>query len=347
MPLATELTSLIISGKRLKGLGPMQKWLADFKQRLATAEGVEEDASRFPLNVEQVFDFAKYEEELWRMKQQLSSVGREYGDTPWGTANSITAWLSYLEEELSHVIWDAQERADVKLIRRFTDQLSGEDTILTFNYDTLVETALSEREQTWNHGLKDRDKGGVTVLKMHGSVDWLLLERRPEGQLEKFVKLFSKTDKNVYAHGAVAPQEEEYALELWRAKDKNTCKGVIDMDKSGLSSFRYKLGLAGLGQYKPLHKLPGSAQTWFSAFDALGSADEIYVIGFSMSPHDNMTRFHFASVIHARPTPPSKVVIVDPNALQLADANFAVFGRNLTLIRSKAEDVDWRMMLGS
>jgi len=312
----------------------MQAWVTDFKRRVAAAEGAGEDTS---LNVEQLFDFANYDEELWRMRQQLAPVGM---------AESILTWLQCMEKELSHVIWDAQKQANPEPIRRFTDQLSDDDTILIFNYDTLVETALSSRGRKWNHGLNDRDYGGVTVLKMHGSIDWILLQRRPEDQLEKFVKLFPKKDTNVDEHGHQSPQEEEYPWELWRAKDTTTCNAVIDMDKSDLSNFRYSLALAGLGRYKPLHRLPGSAWTWLAAFQALNSVDEIYVVGFSMSLYDTMTRFRFTSVIHRRSNPALKVVIIDPNALRLAETYSSVFGKILTLMAFKAEDVDWQKTFG-
>ena len=70
MPLATELTSLILEGTELKHHEEMQSWLAEFRQRLAAAEGAGEDAVGAALNVEQMFDFAAYDEELWRMKHQ-------------------------------------------------------------------------------------------------------------------------------------------------------------------------------------------------------------------------------------------------------------------------------------
>ena len=218
MPLATELTNLILNGKRLKKLSEMQAWMSDVKMRLAATESTSDE-----INIEQLFDFAKFDEELWRMKQQLSPIGRNFGDTPWDKADTISTWLGYMEEELSHVILDAQKQADIEPIKRFADLLSSDDTILTFNYDTLVEKALSELEQRWNHGLDDRNNGGITVLKMHGSIDWILFQRRPVDQLEKFVKLFSKKDENVEIHGHQPPQEEEYAFELWRAKDECTC----------------------------------------------------------------------------------------------------------------------------
>ena len=62
-------------------------------------------------------------------------------------------------------------------INTFTSYLSKTDTVITYNYDTLVETSLTNQEKEWNHGLNDKDNGGIPILKMHGSVDWMLAGR--------------------------------------------------------------------------------------------------------------------------------------------------------------------------
>ena len=343
MPLATELTSLVLDGTELGELEDLQGWLDDFKQRLAAVVGVSGNADGFKPNVEQLFDFAAYDEELWRMKQQLCPVPRAHGDTPWNRAESIRTWLGYMEQQLPHVIWDVQQEADPNPVRRFTTCLRRGDVVITFNYDTLVESALSSENHPWNHGLNDKGNGGVTVLKMHGSVDWLLLPRRSEQQLAKFVKLFSKPDVDVEEHGAGTPEDElECVLELWRAKDNKACNVVMEEHRTWGNS---ELGLAGLGRHKPLHTLPGSAPTWSAAFEALKNADKVYVVGFSMSPYDSMTRFHFTAVMRLRSQPPDQVVVVDPNADKLKDVLSVVFGRPPELIALAAENVDWQDLL--
>ena len=86
-------------------------------------------------------------------------------------------------------------------------------------------------------------------------------------------------------------------------------------------------GIAGLGRYKPLHKVPGLGPTWFKAFKALKEAEEIYILGFSMSPYDTMVQFHFSAVVKGeRKRPPDKVVVVDPNAKEIEDRFRSVFG---------------------
>ena len=344
--MATELTSLILDKTELRDHDEMQSWVAGLRQRLATTETAAGNTTGFSLNVEQLFDFAAYDEELWRMKQQLCPVGRRHGTTPWGTAESISTWLGYMEEQLAHVIWDKQQETDDGPVEGFISHLRSEDVVITFNYDTLVESALASEGRPWNHGLNDKANGGVTVLKMHGSVDWLLLPRRPEQELQKFVKLFSKTDTNVRDNSSYVPNDEpEYAWELWRAKDHGACDSIISMDKSGLSNFTYRSGLTGLGRHKPLHELPGSAPTWFAAFEALKNVNKVYVVGFSMSPYDSMTRLHFTAVMRSRSQPPEQVVVVDPNADELKYVMSVVFGQQPKPIPSAAQDVDWQQVL--
>ncbi|MBN1554320.1 MAG: SIR2 family protein [Phycisphaerae bacterium] len=343
LPLSTELTSLVLDGPRLKEIDDLQEWLADFKSRLADMEGTDKD---FQLNIEQLMDFAEYDIELRRMWQQLCPVGRTWGETSWELAEGISAWLHYINEDIVHAIWDAQNGADLKAICKFADHLSSDDTVITFNYDTLVESALSQKKQPWNHGLNDHENGGVAVLKMHGSIDWILLERKPEDELEKFTKLFSKKDSNVEDHSAPPPKEEfEYLWELWRANDTQVLDAIMKRHETGLSHFKYIIGLAGLGRQKTLHTLPGTAQVWRNAFQALHKAHEVYVIGFSMSPYDSMARFHLTSVIHARKSPLERTVIINPSALSLKKNYHVVFGDPLVLIDKMAEDIDWGKIL--
>ena len=307
-------------------------------------------AGSAPINVEQLFDYAAYDIELWRMRQQLCRVNRRAGSTPWNTAEDIKAWLGYMEEALHHAVWQAQCGAALDVIKPFACELLPSDVVVTFNYDTLLENALTATGQGWNHGLEDSSDGGTRVLKMHGSVDWIMFERRPETGLEKFRKLFSKRDvrmEEADSSPGEEREEHEYQMELWRVKDEDTCRAVFQMDHGGLTNFQYQLGMANLGSHKPLHKLVGSARTWVNAFSALKRASEIYAIGFSMSAYDRMTRFHLAGAMAEREQPLRKVVLVDPNAECLMPAYACVFGDVIEPIATGAEAVNWQQLLSA
>jgi len=189
MPLATELTKCLLNDSESPYSQDMLAWIADLKSRIAH---LEDQKKEFELNIEQLFVFAKLDAELWRLKQQSCDVGRLDGDTPWSKAKSIENWLSHLELDIQKVIWEKQRAAEMRPILKFVEHLSPSDTVVTFNYDTLVETALTSCQQHWNHGLLDHSLGKITVLKMHGSVDWLVM-KRGEGNPRKTVLLFASS----------------------------------------------------------------------------------------------------------------------------------------------------------
>jgi hypothetical protein len=51
--------------------------------------------------------------------------------------------LSHLEDALRDVILNTDDQADLAPITRWAEAVDTSDTVVTFNYDTLVERALS------------------------------------------------------------------------------------------------------------------------------------------------------------------------------------------------------------
>ncbi|MHC4626611.1 MAG: hypothetical protein ACYTDV_06490, partial [Planctomycetota bacterium] len=118
------------------------------------------------------------------------------------------------------------------------------------------------------------------------------------------------------------------------------------------SNKQYDFGIAGLGRYKPLDRIPGSGQVWHNAGRALYQADEIYIIGFSLSPFDTMARLHFAGVMCNRSEKkdlPKMVTLVDPRARDLKKDFVSVFGAEtpMEICEQEAQEVDWLRLLGS
>ena len=170
-----------------------------------------------------------------------------------------------------------------------------------------------------------------------------MMHKRDTPPREGFRLIFDKRDVNVEEGGGLSEGEakqHEYLYVLSRAEDENALDAALKArDWNG-----YDPGIAGLGRNKPLHRLPGSAQTWVNAFEALREAHEIYIIGWSCSEYDTMARFQFASVMRQRSSPPGKTVVVDPKAECLAERLRPVFGPVVTLDR-EAQDVGWGEVL--
>ena len=265
------------------------------------------------MNIEEVFHYAPFDIEPWRLRQQLEPVGRDDGSgTPWNKARSIEAWLDALEENLCDIIFEAEEQADFNPIDRWAEQVSAQDAVLTFNYDTLAERALTKAGKTWNHGTKLQGGNDTTVCKLHGSIDWLVAHRSQS--LSKLELLYEKPNQNQQAQDC-GDMEEEYRL--WRCLSREQLREWLsgrDLQTVERGTLPIGIGIAGLGTYKQLHEIPGLGPVWDSGMRSLYEADSAIVIGFSMSDFDAMAQMHFADVARQRCAKgnPLRVTVIDP-----------------------------------
>jgi hypothetical protein len=70
-----------------------------------------------------------------------------------------------------------QSHAIPKLYMRFAERLQPHDRIITFNYDVLLERACEAvgkpfRLGHWNYSIGLPPDEVITILKLHGSIDW-------------------------------------------------------------------------------------------------------------------------------------------------------------------------------
>src|SRR5262245_7841407 len=125
MPLATELLPLL--AQRLRH-GEMQYWLDGLRERLDWLSGGGQQPRHW--NIEEVFHYAHFDIEVNRLRQHLAPVGRQDGPvTPWNAAESISAWLSQLEDALRDVILDTEDQANLAPITRWAEAVDTNDTV--------------------------------------------------------------------------------------------------------------------------------------------------------------------------------------------------------------------------
>lgn len=348
MPLATELTPLLRRRFEEYDVGEALAWLDSIKE--VTDWLRKTDGAVLSLNIEELFDLAHFDILTWKMRQQTCPVGRTAGDTPYSTAKAIEAWLNHMEDDLRDVLFEQQQLAMKTLgrISAFTDTLQERDAIVTFNYDTLVEQSMSQRKMLWQYGFDAENGKGTRILKMHGSINWAVV---PRGQVGNFgyPLLFRKEDQNVGDHEDQPTGEIEYDYALVQIPDDKLANRIENRILQ-MSNKQYGIGIAGLGRYKPLDEIPGSGRVWHNAGCALYQADEIYVIGFSLSPFDTMARLHFAKAMSARAKRqhmPKRVAIIDPYADDRLASFQPIFGSDvrIELIQQMAEDVNWHTLL--
>ena len=253
MPLATELIPLLVEQLQLE---EMRAWLTDLGERLAYLCADEKGGDSFPLNIEQVFHYARFDIEAYRLKQQLAPVGRGDGPgTPWAHGESVEAWLQYLEDALRDVIIEQDNAANLAPITRWAQAVGEDDAVLTFNYDTLAERALRESGKPWTHGLPSDPNSGIPVFKLHGSIDWIVAHRS-----ESFSELDLVFDKQNTNRSQRNTGYDEDDYRLWRCRYRSQLTEWLagrQLQQVSPGASPRSVGIAGLGAYKEPHRVPG------------------------------------------------------------------------------------------
>ncbi|MBL7154213.1 MAG: hypothetical protein ISS79_10895 [Phycisphaerae bacterium] len=334
LPLATELTELLMGKFRQIGHRDAIAWFESLDRRIRK---ISRDRG---VGIEEVFHYAQFDIEIMKMKQQLSEVGRLSGETPWNMGQTIEAILSNMEYDLVEVIYEKQKEVQEarEEIDRFTKWLGDEDVVITFNYDSLVEDSITGMQKLWNHGL-EKERVGTDILKMHGSIDWLVCERGEAEKCRNLKLLFQKKDVNRDNCSGGRARETEYDYELARIKKEHLEKWIEGRNVQR-GPWKYT-GIAGLGSYKQLHKLPGSAMVWAEAAKSLYKCDAVFVIGFSFSPFDAMVRLVFADVMDDRKQLP-EVYVINPyiDAAYKSTVN-GIFGDKVHWVKKEAQAIEW------
>ena len=110
----------------------------------------------------------------------------------------------------------------------------------------------------------------------------------------------------------------------------------------GLAGVQARICERPIGIYD--EKITCSAKTWVNAFNSLSKANQIYVVGFSMSQYDTMTRFYFSLCMQERKHTPDKIIVIVPEACKMVSTYTNIFVM-ATGIAKKAEEVDWDNLL--
>lgn len=168
-------------------------------------------------------------------------------------------WLEFSAEQKLYLI-DPYAHHVGKLLGMFLNgKVQGDNTFITFNYDTVLERALERLGQDYGYALpgdvkfadscKCKPRAPLNILKLHGSVNWA--RSRPGGPLEVF---------NAYADVRDAGLVPELVPPTWK------------------KVFEDQL-----------------AHVWGQAVAALRSATRVIVIGFSIPPTDTHFKYLLAA----------------------------------------------------
>ena len=172
----------------------------------------------------------------------------------------------------------------------FAHLLQPGDSILTFNYDSLVEHSLflAFGRGKASEGKLDRDR--ISVCHLHGCADWQLYEL-PDGKdddPETTIQTFSRQRKT------------------WKLRKTG---GEFD-----LNPYKYYEGLQNAAvQMIPYKSIPWFlANQWEHGLDCLQKSECLIIIGYSFPLHDSVARFAVRTALNANPR--AKIFNIDPKA---------------------------------
>ena len=188
------------------------------------------------------------------------------------------------------------------------------DTIVTFNYDLLLDNALLMTDRWFpsdGYGIDFFNlpytgiKSLSRLLKLHGSLNWVKYSGMSPGKsLHYDVGEYGLAG---YREGYLHSPTDQCIREIEEPKETHF---------SELSS--KTLILPPLRQKDTLDHA-GLARLWLEFYESLSQADIIYVIGYSLPPSDTWIRDFLRLVaIRRLDTPPPKMHIVNSDSEHLA-----------------------------
>lgn len=259
---------------------------------------------------------------------------------------------------IGSILYDAQSRLDNAqwaLYEAFAKRLTPEDVVITFNYDSILETACERsgvkyrlcpyRYKSVNRfgGTLIGHPGEVIIYKVHGSIDWFDISTHNH-EYEKAYR--NRAYRRIHHEVFDKPGQYEYAR----------ITGDPYPEDDPLRSI-YRV-TKGLGEYyhteqrfsgTPLIISPSSAKLihlnitrhFWNGFHQAGYGNsQMIIIGFSFAGHDEFVRLPIASAVRSFQEPTGlKTVMYNPSHLVFVDRQDDMTGQ--AAFMKRLSFIDW------
>ncbi len=297
MPLGTELLAAVLEEKKRLDKYPIID--KDLKRFCSYQERVRQQSlSPKEINLEEFISFLDIE-------HYLGLKGR---DTWSEEGNPSQIAIRNLIARVLHKRQGAMTEEDFVLYDRFVDRLEPCDIVITFNYDTILETSLDRKNKRYrlvperNHAELDEPEfptdEDVIVLKMHGSIDWFDIapfhkacqsRRSEEHYQHPRNAIFNEYRRYSPTRIAGSYYERSPLSGIYRVSDVGA---FFDDPARGLESpLILSPSFSKVLYMNPLRDL------WYSFYSLGAHHSRFVVIGFSMAAHDEYVRQPIANGI--------------------------------------------------
>lgn len=162
---------------------------------------------------------------------------------------------------IDYIADKSKQAESSNLLKSFINTLKNGDVIITFNWDNLIERSLFEQKKRIN--FKKRDGASVTVLKLHGSINWQIISDSH--------RLTSPNSVVWLYDGKICHTKDYTFYDLWDSLDQYPfiVPPVASKHPSANSFLK---------------------EIWWEAFNALVEAKQIVIIGYSIPDDDLQSR---------------------------------------------------------
>ncbi|MCG8443335.1 MAG: SIR2 family protein, partial [Caulobacterales bacterium] len=170
LPLATELTTEVLGALvELRGGQALAGFADQMHEHYKRVLRLPQEC---PMNIEQFYECIAFRAELATMHAQL--LGTRHREIADDGAQQLRVLVQHLDEQLVNVLLRFEDciiRSSSDAIARFVRMLRPSDTVITFNYDRLVERYAKWQTVPWTYGF-GAPLARTHILKLHGSIDW-------------------------------------------------------------------------------------------------------------------------------------------------------------------------------
>jgi hypothetical protein len=156
---------------------------------------------------------------------------------------------------------EAENRESYAYVDRFVKRLWPTDTVITFNWDVLLERRLVRNGIAFGYKSRDREQA-VQLLKLHGSIDWR------HGEMLDSIRHFHQVHRQLFQ----LPWDR--LMELRQSGHLNDAPPYVVPPTF----------------FKDLQGSTDLEELWVTAFRKVVLADEIHFCGYRLPPEDMYAR---------------------------------------------------------
>ena len=294
LPLGNQLFQEILDAAKAKGLyeGNLEYSIREYQAYYHTTAG--EEIVEDKINIE---GFMSYLD----ISRLLQLEGGDY-----------TAPEEIFKNLIAYVLHQYQNKISEDqyvLYEKFAEQMSLDDIVFTFNYDTVLEEALERVNKPYRYyqfrykydekanTLIIDPKQEVTIYKMHGSIHWFDKSNYQDWKDDWLARGYDKEPPFIVFDGSMKGDVHRLLHEPFRETDALKNLYIVeDLDRYFMNYFGMKNRLVSDSPFiiAPSHHKLASldylSEFWYRFPSVIIGANKIIIIGFSLPEHDNYIR---------------------------------------------------------